>query len=489
MALSKFAGTFNANDFAYGIVSTAGTALSVSAGTSSTGAQTLTLESPQSTLADGSYWLPLSTVAPITIGAGSNAETVTPTAVSQGQPQTPYTATVTATFANGHGIGDPIVSGSVGLQEAINYASNVEGGGIVVVNAKWAFFGGTTAMLQAAVLPTAGNVVIEDRRNPGIVQYWTNVSTGAAIAAPSAATSATVASQTGVVGTWTAATTHVVFSYVDALGGETLTSADYSFTATVSLAIGGSGPAAATGAVGYRVYLGSTAYLAPVTAANGTVIQCGPIAAFAIGTPFSIATATTSALATIPLVGTAFSGTQPGPSLVSPQPFRMTYQPLANIGAISAAATGTVGMVQIPAGWLNYIGRTIRIKGNIAATTNSTAGTLTVALNLWSVYGVTDITPFTAISGTTTGSAVVSCDFSIVMTTVVTGTSGKVECHGQVQYSLAGTAVATTSMDFIHTSSSTIDLTKQDCLEITVTCATTATTATTLRQLVIEPIF
>jgi hypothetical protein len=42
------------------------------------------------------------------------------------------------------------------------------------------------------------------------------------------------------------------------------------------------------------------------------------------------------------------------------------------------------------------------------------------------------------------------------------------------------------AMDFIHAASSTIDLTKQDTLEVTLACATTATTATQLRQLTVE---
>jgi hypothetical protein len=345
-------------------------------------------------------------------------------------------------------------------------------------------------MIAAAVLPANNSVLVEDNRGGSTsVQYLDDRPTGAAIAAPAAATTATVASLTGV-GTWTAGTVHVVFSYVTAVGGETLVGADYSFTSTAGVAIGGSGPIAETGAVGYRVYMstvgGATDYLCPVTAANGTVIQCGPIQAFQIGTSFSIPTAVTSALALVPAVSTAFGTVATVPSLAPPQDFQTSWQPFANIGAINASATGTVGLIQLPTGFLNVFGRTIRIKGNIAATTNATPGTLTTNVNLHSVYGTTSITPFTAVSGTTTASAVVSCDFECIMTTTKTGTAGTLEAHGQVAYSLAGSAVATMAMDFIHAASSTIDLTKQDTLEVTLACATTATTATQLRQLTVE---
>jgi hypothetical protein len=57
-----------------------------------------------------------------------------------------------------------------------------------------------------------------------------------------------------------------------------------------------------------------------------------------------------------------------------------------------------------------------------------------------------------------------------------------------VFFSLAGTAVGTLAKDFIHAASSTVDLTKQDTLEVSVTTGTVAPTAGTLRQLVIEVI-
>lgn len=487
MALSRFAGFTRAIDFAYGINPTLD-ALTVDLGPYATGSVGITLEFGQVTLSDGTKLSPLSTNAPITVGAGSASETVTPSAVSNLTPSVYDSAVVTATWANAHGKGDPVASGSVGLQEAINYTTG-RGGGFVVIDNQWTLFGGTTAMIQAAILPNSAIVVIDDQRGSGISQFWVNGPTGAAISAPSAATSATVASLTAV-GTWTATTIHVQFTYVDAQGGETAASADYSFTATATVAIGGSGPAAATGAVGYRVYIGTTAWLAPVTSANGTVIQCGPLAAFAIGTSFSIATATTSALAIVPGIGTAFACT-PIPTLNLPQPFRATWLPGTNQGTIASGTASTVGMVQLPAGYLNYIGRGVRLTGTIVATTNNTSGTLTLNALLHSVYGVTSITPFTAITTAQGASALsINLEFTIELTTSKVGATGTLEVHGRMFYNVAGTTgVGTISQDLIHAASSAIDLTKQDVLELTVTPTTTGTTALTLRQLFVEPIF
>ena len=73
------------------------------------------------------------------------------------------TATVTATWTNAHYAGDRVSSGTVGLQEAINFADS-KGGGTVIVDADWTTQGGTTAILNAATLPANGTVQIMDNR-------------------------------------------------------------------------------------------------------------------------------------------------------------------------------------------------------------------------------------------------------------------------------------------------------------------------------------
>jgi hypothetical protein len=484
MPTSKAFGFYNAMDFAFGATQTV-PALVIGTGNGATGASTIGLQFATATTPDGRVFTPMAVNNPVLVGDGTNQETVTPTSVSQTTPAVYNTASFAGSFNNLHGMGETVQSSTYGLQEAINVAAG-GGGGIVCVNATWAAAGGTSAMLAAASLPANGSVIIEDQRGPG-VQYWANRPTSATVvSAPSAATSGTVASQTAT-GTWTATTIHVQFTYVTAAGGESLASADYSFTATASVAIGGSGPAAATGAVGYRVYIGTTAWQAPLIAANGTVIQCGPIKAFAIGTPFSIATATTNAFALVPNVSSAFSAVLPQSSAVLPQNFQTTWPSFGNVGAISAATATTLGQLNLPTGFLNQFGRVVRIKGTAAITTNSATGTLTINLNLYSVWGKTSINPFTVASPSfAAGSAVVNCEFECLMTTSLAGATGTVEAHGTVAFSEAGTAVATMAMDFIHAASSAIDLTAQNTLEVSITTATIAPTAGTLRQLTVE---
>jgi hypothetical protein len=179
--------------------------------------------------------------------------------------------------------------------------------------------------------------------------------------------------------------------------------------------------------------------------------------------------------ANIPTVNTAYPRTA-GSSA--------SYPPFTALGTVAAGATGTLGLINVPAYALNALGRQLTVCGTGYATTNSTAGTLTLATTLASIPGVTSITPFTAVSGSTAASAQAdNFQFCITFTTSVTGTSGKVETHGWVAYSLSGTAPYTLAGDILQAASSTIDLTKQDQLAFTIKPTTTALTAAQLRQL------
>lgn len=163
--ITRFAGNFNAADYAYGASAPNGPGpLYVGLGNTATGAQAVQVQFGYTVLQSGETLLPLSTLAPITVGSGSNAETVTPSAVSQPTPGVYDSATFTATFSNLHGNGDPIASATFGLQEALN-AAGTFGGGTVIVDARWKAMGGTNGMISAATLPS--NVNIVDNRTGG----------------------------------------------------------------------------------------------------------------------------------------------------------------------------------------------------------------------------------------------------------------------------------------------------------------------------------
>lgn len=124
-----------------------------------TGSQTFTLVNPTVRLLDGRGIMPFNTNAPILVGS----ENVTPTAVVGCTFNNPAVGAcqITATFSQQHSTSDSVRSATAGLQEALNDAS-LTGGGAVVIDATWTNAGGTTAIKNAATLPT--NTGIEDAR-------------------------------------------------------------------------------------------------------------------------------------------------------------------------------------------------------------------------------------------------------------------------------------------------------------------------------------
>ena len=164
---TRFAGQYRAVDFNYGGIGLGGPqALVVASGPGTTGSETLTVYSGNIALSDGTIVSVLATTAPINVANAAGLDTVTPSAVSTNVQSNIYgpTATVTGTFTYAHYAGDRISSGTVGLQEAINYAS-AKGGGTVIVDNEWVVQGGTAAMLAAATFP--GGVELLDNRVGG----------------------------------------------------------------------------------------------------------------------------------------------------------------------------------------------------------------------------------------------------------------------------------------------------------------------------------
>jgi len=159
---SRFAGQYNAAEFAYGCAGSLANAINID-GPVAVGANSALVAFGYVSTGDGFVFYPLNTNAPVNIGSGSNTETKTPSAVSANNAA--YDGmNFTATFSNAHGKGDPVSSGTFGLQEAINVAS-AAGGGSVVVDARWTALGGTAAILSAATVPAS--VTIVDARGLG----------------------------------------------------------------------------------------------------------------------------------------------------------------------------------------------------------------------------------------------------------------------------------------------------------------------------------
>lgn len=158
---SYFGGQFVAINFAYGVRQIF--PISVHNTPTKAGTLALAVAFGYCETRDGIKFYPLATNAPVRVGSDSNAETVTPSAVSA-QNDSYGGMNFTATFANVHGEGDPVASATFGLQEAINLAQS-EGGGKVIVDAAWAAAGGTTTIINNAVFASPKIVDILDYRS------------------------------------------------------------------------------------------------------------------------------------------------------------------------------------------------------------------------------------------------------------------------------------------------------------------------------------
>lgn len=161
---TRFAGQYNAADFNYGGLGVDGPqALVVASGPGTTGVQTLTVYGGSITLSDGTIVSVLNVNAPVNVVNASGEDTATPSSVSTNVQSNIYgpAATLTANFTYAHYAGDRVSSGTVGLQEALNYCS-AKGGGSVIVDNAWVTQGGTATILAAAVVPS-GVQIIDNR--------------------------------------------------------------------------------------------------------------------------------------------------------------------------------------------------------------------------------------------------------------------------------------------------------------------------------------
>lgn len=145
----------------------------------------------------GRLFYPLAVNAPVTVGAGSVAETVTPSAVTCTSASLQNECSFTATFTYAHGTQTRVTSGTFGICEARN---DVNGSGTVVLKSNW---GGSTSTITSATLAGAcdtSSVNILDASAGSFQFYATNGTVYVATSAPltgSTSPGATVTAQAG----------------------------------------------------------------------------------------------------------------------------------------------------------------------------------------------------------------------------------------------------------------------------------------------------
>ena len=162
-AISRFAGNFNALDFAFGI-SGGAPALQVVSGSTTAGTYTLTC-SPATIYNSAGIAVPISTATPVNVGADSGFDSnITLSAVSQNGLNQQL---LTGTFTYAHGPGAQVSSATYGLAEAV-LASSKYGGGQVTVDAAWFKAGGTQAVINTVNATIPAGVRISNSLQAGI---------------------------------------------------------------------------------------------------------------------------------------------------------------------------------------------------------------------------------------------------------------------------------------------------------------------------------
>ena len=410
-------------------------------------------------------------------------------------------------------------SGTGGLQETINNVSGTANSpAVIILDRNWYSYayqvpGVTPQSIIAALAGNVGTVIQDITVAPNNFYTWNGsayspsgagagllsnlkVTSYTNIAAPTALTTATPGTgyiTTAVTGGTlpTGAAYRLGATCVDASGGETTLSVDTAGTAVVTTGAGAlnsitvtspAGCTAALGAVGWRLYM---------TAASGgtlTEILYSPTCT-ATQLQYVFPSATVCAIGSNATVTAVITGTATVPPISSAFPRGAgsadSFPPFTAQSTVASGTTQTLGVINLPAGFLNSLGRSFMVCGNGYVTTNGTGGTLGFSLKLASVPGVTAITPFTTTTAAVPASATQTpFDYCVTLTTAATGATGTVEAHGWLTYAptTATPQLGTTQIDNIFAVSSTVDLTKADQLSFTVLPTTVGLSAAQLRQ-------
>lgn len=511
-----FAGVRSAVDFAYGWPGVTATSLNVAPGGGNsviTGTSTITLVTGSVGTSNQGSFNPLSTNTPIYVGFGSNQDLVTPTAVSgcgAGQPQ--GSCQVTAAFTHIHGANEPVFSGTFGLQEAINSA-NAAGGGVVALGSGWTALGGTNAAVTAAA--PFSNVFIEDNR--GVAQRFWSMQPSTLTVIPPPATlvsSATLAGGVSFtaspVGTWATSAYYFCITYVDALGGESGCSASYTITpGTTSYSLNVISPIASTGAVGWRAYGGITstplAYLLATSATNCTLTTLETVMpACAIGSNgvWSTLYVSTTSLSPVAQAVTAVNNPVPqshttfayAPSSVNNLvPFQTNYGPFSTttVASATASALTILGSFNLPAGYLNTIGRTVRVSGKLLLTAGASS-TLSVQLMMGWAGGLTAGLPVAvcnAVSGFVFATQpYTDTNFSCTMTTNAVGATaiGSIQPESMFMAGYAAGTLIPIGTDTSNAAVGSLGLFAQDTFSLAIKPLVAADTTVQLLSLHIE---
>jgi hypothetical protein len=399
-------------------------------------------------------------------------------------------------------------STTFGLQEAVN-AVGANGGGEVIIDKSWTTAGGTNATV-AGISPLS-NVTIRDNRsvNGVVPSFYTMQPTTLTVIAPPTTLTATNIVFTSATGTWAASSTHFTATCVDALGGESAASADYTQTPTLNYTLTVPvPPTCATGAVGWRMYAGTTSaatsYLLPVTSSNCTLSTLvSTIAACALTSTGTWATTFTTTTYLAPVALGVTNTNNPVPQghttfgyVPSAQPgfgFQTNYGPFGSgtIASATASDLTPLGSFNLPAGFQNVIGRTIRVSGKLLLTAGASS-TLSIQLMTGWAGGVTAGLPVAvcnAVSGVVWATQpYTDTNFTCTMTTNAVGATavGSIQPESQFIASYAAGTVVPVGADTSNAAVGSLGLFSQQWYTLAIEPLVAADTTVRLLSLHIE---
>jgi hypothetical protein len=180
------------------------------------------------------------------------------------------------------------------------------------------------------------------------------------------------------------------------------------------------------------------------------------------------------------------------PTAAAPVPFQTHYGPFPAFGALTAGQIAVLGSVNLPAGYLNVIGRTVRVTGKIALTTLNTATLPYITLGLNWVGGLTAGAPIAVCSlvPAAAGSTATANEFfTCTLTTNAVGATaiGTVMTNGyELLTPAAGGALTGATGDTGTAAIASLGLFAQNTLNVIYTSTTNATAGEQLLDLHVE---
>lgn len=410
----------------------------------------------------------------------ANTETVTPSSITL----TASLCVINMAPSNTH-VSYTIVSGTCGLQEAINDLGTAAG----VVNITQEFY--DKGCTQSTITAAAGqnNQIVHDLTND--TWFALRPANNTLIAAPSAPTIAVATGGTLTTGAYLASQV-----CVDQMGNKSLASAD---SGSVSTTTGNQTLTFTPTTCG----AGSVGYIPQITAAGGagaseidaaepvTSAMCtltaleSVIPACALGVTATI-TANPSGTSKQPTFGTAHTAFAYSLFNNLPLQYQTVYLPFASVATVTSGSSNDLAQFYVPAGALNFLGKSLDICFKVNSTLAATA-VPTWKLNATNFFNQSPVTLTTVLGTTQTGA--VSNDVCFNLVTATTGASGNfwAGLDGALVQSLAAGA-STTGGEGTSAVSSNLNLSKGLYFTLNLGATTANITSNTVEVVTIRPV-